>query len=177
MRLNIATYCALWVWLIRYHAMPLAIRCFSPNLYLEKQGMSLRVAGILSMCFSSHTQLTWNQKLLLVRSYLCASVCHVTLISLSLVLNPLFNNLICWQSFVSTVSTKSLMSFIKISGSSSKQFRINAITREDKIFYVLFVPVVSIGMNVLWVKSNLLDFFINYSIQCELITDLISFSR
>ena len=48
-------YCAALLWLTRCHAIPLVTKSFPLNPYLGKQGISLGVASILSMCLCSHT--------------------------------------------------------------------------------------------------------------------------
>ena len=58
------------------------------------------------------------------RFYLCVRVCYGTLINFLLVFNSLFNSLKSWRLFVLTVRPQTLMSLIKVSKNSSKQFKV-----------------------------------------------------
>ena len=83
-------HCAAPVWLKGYHTMAAVTRCFPPNPYLGEKRMLLEVASILRMCLSLHTELDYNQllvildwnvktndALLLVKNLIKKNSCHI----------------------------------------------------------------------------------------------------
>ena len=80
-----------------YH--PVFNFCHIPQYLLSGKGflvrklrISLGAESILSMCLCSHTQLNWNQKLLISRFFLYVRVSNRTIYQLPLALNALLNS-------------------------------------------------------------------------------------